>query len=468
MQKMTTKNRLAVTFAGTVFVFLFTFSIAFVVILRSSLLNNVRSSVSEEAYEIIENHVLVDQGKITFVEDAKGNTLDEEIAEYGFSGLFLDTNLSYVAGYGLFGFYNDEDKESVKKIVDFARQAKETKQPAHTVFTWNSRELFVFFAPIKSDQDVFGVAVIANPTDQVQEVIVNALLVFLGMAFFTLIGSLLLGYVFADRAFAPLTKFIKVVNKIDLNSLTSTVNFKGSAKDEFAILADRFNQMLKRLKVMSTRQKEFISNASHELKTPLTRSISSIDLIARNNPSTMRELKEVRNDLFEINDLLDNLLKLARSKEELMLPGEKIKVVDLTVDILRDVDKQIKAKKITVNLKLETGLTILFPRDYARIIFTNIISNAIKYSPKNSKVLIVGARKAGGVEVSIKDFGIGMTSLEQKKAFDRFYRARGSRKYAPGHGVGLSVVKRICDLFGVKIKIVSEKKIGTEVKLVFN
>jgi two-component system OmpR family sensor kinase len=264
----------------------------------------------------------------------------------------------------------------------------------------------------------------------------------------------------------PLRKMVGVIEKIEYDSLESLLPLDGHPSDELTHLSLKFNDMLTRLNDMAERQKAFTANASRELKTPLSRAISSLDLLYQDSAHNKDEIRLIRDDLFEINNLIERLLLLTRLKKDIhMEKSRSVSLLNFFVDLKARLEPQLIKKQLTLVIDSPEKAPLLIPKEYLSIIFSNIVLNAIKYSPPNRHIYITAAHAGSEMVISVKDEGIGMDKNDLERMFDRFFRGKGTREN--GYGIGLSLVKQICDLYNITIYPVSEKNIGTTISLHF-
>lgn len=216
-------------------------------------------------------------------------------------------------------------------------------------------------------------------------------------------------------------------------------------------------------------QKRFISDASHELKTPLTALKTSIEVTLRNKKLTLKETREILEDSLEDIDSLKNLSNDLLSLTSYQQNGNKIKME--TVDIKKVIENALKKltslakkKNITVKLTAKSFKLTANKNDLEKLI-TILLDNAVKYTPKGGKVRVtvsVSGRKKY-VVIRVKDTGIGISKKDLPHVFDRFYRADSSRSKTKvdGFGLGLSMAKKIVGLHGGKISVKSTPNKGS-------
>jgi signal transduction histidine kinase len=213
---------------------------------------------------------------------------------------------------------------------------------------------------------------------------------------------------------------------------------------------------------MTSRQKEFIANASHELKTPLTRAISSLEVLdSPTLPSA--EIQSVKEDLFHINDLLNKLLFLTKLRKGNYLSSGlyTIDMKKLFQTVRDQLGNYLEKKQMTLLTTTPDSVVTKLPSEYLEIILSNLISNAVKYSMPGKKTIVNVIESDAQTCFTIQDEGIGMTEEETHHMFDRFYRGKTLSNKEKGYGIGLSIVKQICDIYDLNIHITSQKGKGT-------
>lgn len=224
---------------------------------------------------------------------------------------------------------------------------------------------------------------------------------------------------------------------------------------------------------------EFVSFVAHELKTPMTSIKGYADLIiggavGQVNDMQRQFLTTIRGNVERMNTLVSDLSDVARIESgRLKLEPKPISFTAITDDVLRSARALIDAKKQTVDLELEPNLPFVLA-DYVRTtqVVTNLLSNAHKYTPEGGRIVLRAVASpnrwsADGprevLHVSIQDTGIGIAPEDQKKLFQKFFRAedRLAREMAPGTGLGLNIVKNLVELQGGHIWVESEFRNGS-------
>ena len=220
--------------------------------------------------------------------------------------------------------------------------------------------------------------------------------------------------------------------------------------------------LLSRLFMKPVRQKveqieRFINDVTHELNTPITALSMATDQALKQESYTKKTLKNISISTKQLYDIYASLtyLNFSDKKEE----GEAIDIAEVLQKSISYYEPLCESKRIEVEVDLEKHIFTI-PEAQLKLLFGNLIGNAIKYSPANSKMKL---QIKNGV-FSIKDQGIGIEGKKQKEIFKKFKRGT---EYSGGFGVGLSIVKSICEEYGIGIALDSVPDKGTEFKLKF-
>lgn len=284
---------------------------------------------------------------------------------------------------------------------------------------------------------------------------------------------LLTGTVFARQVLAPLARMNMEISSISAGNLSQRID-EGNRTDEIAQLAINFNNMLSRLESAFQMQKQFVSNASHELRNPLAAISSQLQLVLDKE----RSADEYRNALSSLLDdnqtlikLTNGLLSLAQSEiEERRLYFSAVRVDEtlfLAKDELANSNPDFRFFVEYDSLpEDDTQLTIMGDEHLLKTAFVNIMDNACKYSEDHS-VYIRLSPTENGIQISFQDNGVGIPKAEQENVFTPFYRASNIRSTTKGHGIGLSLCGRIIQLHGAEAELRSTEGEGTIIQLRF-
>ena len=265
------------------------------------------------------------------------------------------------------------------------------------------------------------------------------------------------GLIITKRALRPLKTFSSRINQITEENLSMRVKEEGLVT-ELSPLAASFNTMISRIEAAFSRQRQFLSDASHELRTP-TAIIKSYHDVILNRERTAEEYRAALTKIGEaVNrmcDIINRILVISRLESKTIpLKPVSMDLLDVMKDVLRLIEPSADSRQI------KTGLTgshvdIRGDREGLTEVFTNIMENAIKYNRLGGGVDIVVSEDKPWAIVSVTDTGIGIPAEEIPKIFDRFYRVDASRGQTVGSGLGLSIVKAIVEAHAGKIDVKS-------------
>lgn len=262
--------------------------------------------------------------------------------------------------------------------------------------------------------------------------------------------------------------FSRKVSAITEKNLNERIEEKDVDK-ELKPLATSFNNMMARIEDAFIKQRQFLSDASHELRTPTSviKSYCDVTLKKERHKSEYEDALTVIRDASERMALLiQKILDVARFESKNILLKKEI--VDIG-HILSNAYKLMRplANEKGIEILLQDGKEMNISGDRERLaeLFINLLDNAIKYNKKDGRVVLSSAMKDGCAVITISDTGIGIPEEHFNKIFDRFYRIDKSRSSVSGTGLGLSIVKAIVDAHGGKIEVKSKAGEGSEFKI---
>lgn len=273
--------------------------------------------------------------------------------------------------------------------------------------------------------------------------------------------TIIFGFIFAGQSLKPISRINQEVSKITARDLTKKLS-TGNNKDEIALLARNFNEMLSRLEKSFELQKSFVSNASHELRTPLAAIKSEIQVALEKDRSSdeyKEILKSLNIDNQRLIQLTNGLLQLAKSeKGDKSLQMDAIRIDEVLFEVQDELQHQHQKFRISIDFEEipedDEMVTIIGNRSLLKTLFNNLIDNACKYSDNNMAIINIKFNNTNCI-INVSDTGIGISKIDQDKIFEPFYRTKNAANYK-GHGIGLSICKRIVDIHGGRIVLKSE------------
>jgi len=321
-----------------------------------------------------------------------------------------------------------------------------------------------------SESNVIGVVYLSETAKATDDFLADIKWILIVIAFIVCILIGVLSFVMADVIISPIEKLTKVINKMKSGSLEEKVEVNGN--DEIAQLGDAFNQLTNRLNEMEEKRRQFVSNASHELKTPL----SSIKLLCDSvlSMETMDE-EYVREFMGDINGEVDRLTKiinrlLSLTKLDINYEELELKVTDIN-EMAQRIVKSIMPvaldKSIKIHLFTDNEVLAMVDREKFWQVLYNITDNAVKYTPEGGTVSLYVFSEGDYVRIEVIDNGIGIPADQIDKIFDRFYRVDKARsRESGGTGLGLSIVKDVVDSHNGEIIVDSKENDGTKFVIV--
>lgn len=276
-------------------------------------------------------------------------------------------------------------------------------------------------------------------------------------------------YFQSKRISAPIKAINTAVNDIASGKFDRRLEVNSS--DEIGQLASSFNYMAEALSRMNDTHSEFISDISHELRTPMT-SVSGFVggmLDGTIPPEKHPEyLKLVYDESVRLTKLTNDMLEMSKmNSSEYKLDISSFDINELIRRCIIQLEQRISLKNLELEINFSAEIIkVLADKDAIQRVIINILDNAIKFSFENTKIIISSWYKDGKAYVGIGNFGIGIENGETKHIFDRFYKTDKSRTSdKKGAGLGLSMVKNIISLHKQQIWVdSSETKTGTGVK----
>lgn len=269
--------------------------------------------------------------------------------------------------------------------------------------------------------------------------------------------------VMASHIIRPLRKITDATKKVATGNLNAKVNV--DRDNEIGELAHNFNIMVDELNSIEYLRKDFVSNISHELKTPIA-SIQGFTKLLVDDNLSKEEKNEYVNIILEeterLSNLSSNMLKLSKlEKQEIVTNKTEYRLDNQIRKAIIMLDEEINKRKIKISL--DSGeVSIYEDEDLIMEIWINLISNAIKYNNENGEIKIKVIEDENNVKVMIEDTGIGIPKEKQGKIFEKFYQVEKSRS-SEGSGLGLAIVKRIVDLIKGEIEVESKENKGTKI-----
>ncbi|WP_102271974.1 sensor histidine kinase [Cytobacillus massiliigabonensis] len=275
--------------------------------------------------------------------------------------------------------------------------------------------------------------------------------------------------VLSDLLIKPVTSMIKTMTEIKQSGQFKRLPLEEKSKDELHEMGETFNHMIDLLETNFEKQKQFVSNASHELKTPLTVIESYASLLKRRGiqePELFAEsIEAIHSEAIRMRDMTEQLLLLAKHNEQWNLYLSEVNIYEFLKQTLHAFQNAYN-RKIIFNNELQPSLMVDTDEQKLKQLMYIFLDNARKYS--DQAITVTAMIKDDQVFIQIRDQGIGIHKDELPKVFDRFYRVDKARnRKSGGSGLGLSLAKELSEVLDIKIDLESRESVGTTVTLYF-
>lgn len=290
----------------------------------------------------------------------------------------------------------------------------------------------------------------------------------LSLALIVIYLSAWFAYKSSRKTLSPLMSLAQTMRGFDpskdkLNSLHLDDYTQSSVDDEVSVLADSLKSFTQRLKRQLQREREFTHDVSHELRTPLAVISGSLEILDKQpdlNPLQQRAINRMRTTSGDMLSIIETLLVLARDTESPETPKETVQLNELMPTIIQQIESTHNADKhVDITLKETAVLAIAAPSQAVSIVLSNLLRNACNYTHQGNVSIHINEDN-----ISIGDSGKGIAAEELERIKQPFQR---SSTQEGGYGLGLDIVRRLCERFNWHLEIQSELEKGTIVTIHF-
>ncbi len=275
----------------------------------------------------------------------------------------------------------------------------------------------------------------------------------------------ILGYMFMKRAFSPVKRMVAVTRRITAEDLSLRLEPLHS-HDEIGELANTLNEMISRLEESFHQIQQFSADVSHELKTPLAKLKCHAEVTLRRERSGeeyQRVLRKMIEDMEKLQQIIENLFLLVRMDAR-QIPHSFLPFAlhDVFFTVFEELQPLAAKKHVGIEFEEIPPLTIEGDQGLLKRVFTNLLLNAIQYTPSGGTIIVSLRQEADNAVLTMADTGIGIPKEALPHIFDRFYRADPSRSYETGgSGLGLAIARKSVEFHGGSISVQSEEGQGT-------
>lgn len=389
---------------------------------------------------------------------------EESSQKYG--GRFVVLNKSGIVQTDSFSILGGQKLEH-KEVSDVLLGPADTSYGFYLIDDGDAEPFYSVYyaAAIVYDSETIGAVLysadIQDVVDLTQEFMSIVVLIALGAGvFFALFSILFSGYITR-----PINELRAAAISISRGNLHQRINVSG--RSEMAALADTFNTMSEKLENLDRKRSEFVSNASHELKTPLSSMKILIESLLYQDGVDETIYKEflgdINKEIDRLNEIITGLLMLAKTDSETeALHLDKILLSELVYKSVTALKPIASEKGVTLSYTVSNDLVIICDAVKVMQAVMNIVENAVKYTDSGGNVWVALQKSGQNAAIAVKDNGCGIPEDEIEHLFDRFYRVDKARaRGTGGSGLGLHIAKKIALLHGGSIDVQSEEGKGS-------
>jgi two-component system OmpR family sensor kinase len=407
--------------------------------------------------KVHQDQITIIDGKIRF--SHKDEWEEEEHKEIQFHPIFIEI-------VDKEGNQLDKSPNLGRLRLGFKKEHSSSKE-GYNQFLGN-QELRQMQIALRQEDQTEGYLLVATSFEESRNLLNNLRTILFLLYPLILISLFLTMRFLAGKSIQPVDKITKRARLITQKNLNERIPLPAN-NDEIKGLTVAINDLLERLEEAMKRERQFTSDASHELRTPLAVLKGNFEVLIRKPREQEEYISKVKSGLEEIGKLesiIEQLLALARFQKE-ALDIHEIDLGSIVQEVLESIFNS-GGRQVSFQSQSEYPLYVLSNEKSVFIILTNLLQNSLKYSKENTEVSVSLWRENSKTYLEVRDRGIGIEKDAQSQIFNPFFRENSPELgKIQGSGLGLSIVKKLCDHLGITISLQSEKGQGTAVQLVF-
>ena len=444
--------------------FLFTFVISFILGFGLLYFNLYNASISQDREYLFKTVKLVKSMKIDELDTTRlGSVFKSE-----------DTRITIIRRNGKVLYDNYKGKITEKHLKrEEVKQAIRQGTGSCIRYSDTMHRSFLYVADYEKDNQT--IVRLAMPFDGLKQSISILLAPFLFSICLSFLVVFILSKKMADEIVEPFQEITNTINNTNIQEdvlFFHKYNYPELYKITNALtnMSKENKRYMERLNKEKQVRQEFFSNASHELKTPLTSIRGYTELIRSHTIQDSTQIDTCLDCVLKESDhmtqLINDILTISKLEtEEMQVTFSHIQVKSLLESVIETLKPQSDAMNVKVYVNA-SDFTVFASLDHIKGIFYNVISNAIKYNKTNGRVDIQLKKNQNDMYFSVEDTGIGIAKEDQERIFQRFYRVDKQRsKTIPGTGLGLSIVKHVVYYYNGLIHVFSKEDIGTKITI---
>jgi two-component system OmpR family sensor kinase len=343
------------------------------------------------------------------------------------------------------------------------------EQVLETLRDFGDEPVRMLSAPIKVGDATYAIQV-AGSLDDASAALRSARLLFLISSAAILVAVGAAGALLAWAILRPIDRIVSRARMMGASALAERLPHPGG-QDEMARLVETLNGMLGRIEQVFEAQRRFTADASHELRSPLSRLSAELEVTLRrprNRAEYEETLQSCLNEVDRLSSLTEELLTLARldAGEAQKIPAQSAPLAPILEGVVTRMASDALRRNVKIMLDAPADLSIKVAPGTAALVIANVLDNAVKFSPPGGEVRVRASIEDGAAIVSISDSGPGVTEEEIPRLFERFYRGSAARRTeVPGTGLGLAICRILAESQGGGVSVTSGAGGGAVVRV---
>ena len=435
-------------------------------LLFASINQRVLEDLSEEQEEFLESYEtwkrqsaqnLVDLK--TFVDNFVGETLPEDD---NFYIIFIDREYYRSTPEGLL-----EQKSLLEQVGPQSKLFERWRNI--TEFTTGQRpsgdsrvgDIIYNVNPLELNGDVRGAFVIAHASAGERNEALVGVFIFARVAAGVVFLAFILAWLGTGQLLSPVRALATTARAISESDLTQRISVQGTG--ELAELAETFNAMMNRIQNAFDSQRNFINDAGHELRTPITIVQGHLELMEDDPEEQQETLEIVLDELDRMSRLVNDMVLLAKSERLDFLQLETIEISSLTEELFTKAQALAKRKW---QLQIEGQGNMIGDRQRLTGAILNLLNNAAQHTQEGDEIELGAIYSSKTVRFWVRDTGDGISPADQARIFERFARAANRFRASDGSGLGLAIVRAITEAHGGRIELMSQVGVGSTFTLI--
>ena len=348
-------------------------------------------------------------------------------------------------------------------------QLRSGEQVLETLHDFGDEPVRMLSAPIKVGDATYAIQV-AGSLDDARAALHSARLLFLISSVAILLAVGVAGALLAWAILRPIDRIVGRARMMGASALAERLPHPGS-RDEMARLVETLNEMLGRIEQVFEAQRRFTADASHELRSPLSRLRAELEVTLRrprNRAEYEETLRSCLSEVERLSRLTEELLTLARldAGEAQEIPIESAPLAPILEDVVTRMASDALRRNVKIVLEAPADLMINVAPGTVALVVANVLDNAVKFSPLGGEVRVGASIEDGAAVVCVSDSGPGVTEEEIPRLFERFYRGSAARRTeVPGTGLGLAICRILAESQGGGVSVTSGAGGGAVVRV---